>query len=762
MQYDFQQLSPHDLETLVRDLLQAEWGVALESFKTGRDGGIDLRYARGPHNVVVQVKHYVRTALAGLLRDLKVEAGKVAVLRPARYVLATSVPLSPANKQAIAAVFSGGLSVGDVLGQDDLNNLLGRYPAVEQKHYKLWLASRAVLDRVLHSSILTQTEFQIEKVHATVRRNVRSNAYPDALKILEQNRVVIISGAPGVGKTTLANMLLYTHLERGWEPVVIRRDLVEGQKLFQRGKSQIFYFDDFMGATFLGERTSGFRRNEDRAISDFIEMVRASPNARLVLTTREHIFRQAVAASERLRQTGLDGHKIILQIADYDFGQKAQILYNHLYFSDLPNAYKDALLQSELYLEVVRHPKFNPRLIEWLSSFSRVHSIPASRYRDFVRNLLRDPSEVWLHAYDSQLSDAGRSVLLALYSLGGKAEGAVLQTTFNKLHIARAARWGFQRRPEDWANAMAELANAFIRPAGADSFEVLDPSVIDLVNAVVRRAPEIAVDMIFGAVDFSQIERVWKMGGSGIQGVRAAIVQGGRAAVAAINDALTRPYRIVEFQNGGVAMQWTEEARLAAIVPLPDEMKTGEMLDLAKSIGVAMSSCWRDRAVLIVDGVEALRALERVSWKPLQSPTLARELTEQLVSQAQVSCRSEELREIVSVLDLEDPRNGSVRTALQQAFENSRYEIASAIGECRREADFEGLRDDFELFASALGIDVSSELEKLEESYAECMDYEEQRADQMMDEYRDRQRKSRNSEDSVRDMFGSLRSDRAD
>jgi len=29
MQYDFQQLSPHDLETPVRDLLQAEWGVAL-------------------------------------------------------------------------------------------------------------------------------------------------------------------------------------------------------------------------------------------------------------------------------------------------------------------------------------------------------------------------------------------------------------------------------------------------------------------------------------------------------------------------------------------------------------------------------------------------------------------------------------------------------------------------------------------------------------------------------------------------------------
>ena len=228
---------------------------------------------------------------------------------------------------------------------------------------------------------------------------MQSDAYPKALDILEHNRVLIISGAPGVGKTTLANMVLYAHLERGWEPIVIRRDIAEGQKLFQRGRSQIFYFDDFMGATFLGENASGLLRNEDRAISDFIEMVRSSPNARLVLTTREHLFGQALSASERLRQAGLDGHKIVLRIGDYTFGQKAQILYNHVYFSDLPDAYKDALLASHFYLEVVRHPKFNPRLIEWLSSFNRLWTVTPSGYQGFIRNLLQDPSEVWLHAY---------------------------------------------------------------------------------------------------------------------------------------------------------------------------------------------------------------------------------------------------------------------------------------------------------------------------------------------------------------------------
>ena len=43
--YDFKQLSPADFEELTRDLLQQHWGVRLEAFKTGRDQGIDMRYA---------------------------------------------------------------------------------------------------------------------------------------------------------------------------------------------------------------------------------------------------------------------------------------------------------------------------------------------------------------------------------------------------------------------------------------------------------------------------------------------------------------------------------------------------------------------------------------------------------------------------------------------------------------------------------------------------------------------------------------------
>src|SRR5262245_46569494 len=103
--YDFKQLSPADFEDLTRDLLQEEWQLRLEAFKNGRDAGIDLRYAAAEaKSVVVQCKHYASSTGSTLIRHLrKDEYLKIRRLKPKRYVLVTSLPLNPLDKDKIKA-----------------------------------------------------------------------------------------------------------------------------------------------------------------------------------------------------------------------------------------------------------------------------------------------------------------------------------------------------------------------------------------------------------------------------------------------------------------------------------------------------------------------------------------------------------------------------------------------------------------------------------------------------------------------------------
>ena len=392
--YDFSQLSPFDFEMMVHGLLEKEWGGRLEAFKSGRDQGIDLRYScpRLGSRTIVQCKHFGVSGFSTLLSHLKRrEAQKVAALAPDRYVLVTSVGLTPGNKDEIIEAFELHIkSADDVIGKTEINQLLEKHPVVEQNNFKLWLTSKAVLDRVLHNAELCQTEFAVEKVIKKLPLYVHNDCYPRAADILSKNNVVIISGEPGIGKTTLADMILYSYLSEGFTPVIIKSDLKEGRSLYRKNERQIFYYDDFLGQTFLRERHGFLLRNEDASLVDFIEMIQASPNAKLIMTTREHILSNALLGSERLRRSPLVDHRCILQMADYGRSARAKILYNHIFFSELPEAYRKALIGDNFYGKILNHRNFNPRLIEWLSSYRRIKTTEVGKYRGFILGILEE------------------------------------------------------------------------------------------------------------------------------------------------------------------------------------------------------------------------------------------------------------------------------------------------------------------------------------------------------------------------------------
>lgn len=141
---------------------------------------------------------------------------------------------------------------------------------------------------MLHNAEACQTQFAVERVIRKLPIFVQNGAFPRAQGILDKTKVLVISGVPGIGKTTLAEMLLYAHLEQGYEPVVIQAEVREGKNLFGSHKRQVFYFDDFLGQTFLGENRFPGGMNNDVALVDFVEMIKATEKSRFILTTREH------------------------------------------------------------------------------------------------------------------------------------------------------------------------------------------------------------------------------------------------------------------------------------------------------------------------------------------------------------------------------------------------------------------------------------------------------------------------------------------
>jgi hypothetical protein len=282
--YDFRVLSPIDFETLVRDLLQKQLKVLLESFSSGRDTGIDFRYISLSHGkVIVQCKHYPDSTFATMLSHLKDnELPKVQKLQPDRYIFATSQPLTPLKKDKLLALFCPFiLRPSDIYGREDLNNLLARFRTVEQDHIKLWFSSSVAMERFLHNRILNLSRETLGKIRRDARLYVKNESFSEAMKILERFNICLIVGVPGIGKTMLAEMLTLRYHSKSYEIVKIESDIKEASEVDYRNKKRIFYYDDFLGQASSADK---LKKNEDQSLIDFMMAIRYSRVSKFILT----------------------------------------------------------------------------------------------------------------------------------------------------------------------------------------------------------------------------------------------------------------------------------------------------------------------------------------------------------------------------------------------------------------------------------------------------------------------------------------------
>lgn len=289
--YDFGTLNDKEFEVFCADLLGEVEGCRLERFKPGKDAGVDGRYFAGDgEEVILQCKHWRNSTVKKLIRELtENERPKLDKLKPHKYLLAISNPLSRSDKKVICRALKPYLvSESDIYGKEDLNDLLKKYSHIEQRHYKLWLHSASVLSNVLNNAILGRSAFSLEEIMKSSALYAVTSNHKRALDQLERLGVVIVTGEPGVGKTTLADHLCLYYVAQGFGYAKVADEIREAESIFDADSKQIFYFDDFLGRNYL----EALKGHEGSHVTQFIRRVASNKKKRFVLTSRSTILNQ--------------------------------------------------------------------------------------------------------------------------------------------------------------------------------------------------------------------------------------------------------------------------------------------------------------------------------------------------------------------------------------------------------------------------------------------------------------------------------------
>ena len=522
-EYNFLNLSPFDFENLTRDVLQEHYNINLESFTTGRDKGIDLRYSKNSKNdLIVQCKSY--NNYNSLKSNLKKECQKAKTLNPQKYILSTSVGLTPLNKDEIIKIFNGYIKKpSDIFGKDDLNNLLGQYPEIEKNHFKLWLSSTNILHKLLHNDIISRSEFEEEKIRKEINIYVQNDSFYNAINILDHHNYVLISGIPGIGKTILAKILIFNYLLKDYELVVVSSDINEAESLYERGKKQLFYYDDFLGSNFLEER---LKKNEDQRLVRFIERIKNSSNKKLIMTTREYILNQAKLKYEKFADLNLEITKCIIDLEKYSKLIRAEILYNHLFYSNLPHGYIHALLIDKSYLKIIDHPNYNPRIIEIMTDIGKMGDISEREFFNFFISNLNNPTNVWEHSFMTQISKSSKYLLYTMLVSDDQIFEKDLEKSFWKFYENESSKFNFKINREDFINSLKELENTFIKISKVQSdrsnslvkknktknlIQFQNPSIRDFLINKVRNNIDLISSLINSAIYLNQLYDIYRI-----------------------------------------------------------------------------------------------------------------------------------------------------------------------------------------------------------------------------------------------------------
>jgi energy-coupling factor transporter ATP-binding protein EcfA2 len=342
----------------------------------------------------------------------------------------------------------------------------------------------------------------METIKKMVPKFVHNESVPQAEAILKKYGALIITGEPGVGKSTLARMLIWLHIEQNWRISVID-DIKEAFEIANEGEERLIFFDDFLGQVRL---SPDLIRGVDQRFHPFFQRVRTNKDIRFILTTRDYILHQAQEQSSRLGSPAVNASEFTLNVGHYTRSSRAQMLFNHMYFSDISIQERDALLESDFFLKIIDHRNFNPRLIELLTAAEYV-SVTGMPIRKAVEAVLENPDELWEKPYRNHISEEARALMLALFFNEISPTIPALERAFGRMTSAMGLPFATADIPAKFRSALREIEGSVLAIQDRQ-VRFSNPGVRDFLERVVDEDRFLPVAV--GAVtEFAEVKQAW-------------------------------------------------------------------------------------------------------------------------------------------------------------------------------------------------------------------------------------------------------------
>lgn len=484
MKFNFDILSPIEFEELSKDIIEKKLSMEFKVFKIGKDGGIDLR--NKDNGIICQCKHIKK--YSDLKSNLKKEVDKIKKIKGLKkYYLIVSTELSPQNEDEIFDLLSDYINSSEqIISQKEIISYLDDKDNLEilKRNSKIWLTSYRVLELFEQKFM----DFQVSSLYNLIQRDinyfVETKIFRECYEKIKNERILIISGSPGVGKTINSNMIVAKLLSEDQEiklKTITGSNYVELIKSLNMDSKEIIILDDFLGQSYLEK--SDAQINE---IISIINYVQKNQNKYLLLNSRLVVLSETKLANEKFSRifSALDDKNYIINMDQITSVEKAKIIYNLHYFNNVPFEYFDELRKIDFwqyrYEFIINNRNYNTRIIEYCILNYKKDSISVDQYYDYIINNLNNPTQIWKKQFNN-FSNEELAYLHTMYSISSSnVSNDVFKECYEKVSKSRK----FNTEKNTYNNITQKMSNSIIKQQcsnGKYIFDVLNPSINDYI-----------------------------------------------------------------------------------------------------------------------------------------------------------------------------------------------------------------------------------------------------------------------------------------